>query len=1025
VPLDHTTPGDAIEYRDSVTPQQGMSKYETGVLLGSGGMADVYRAVDPVLGRAVALKFLRRDDPILVERLLREARAQAKVEHELVCKVYEVGTLGDRAYIAMQLIDGERLDAVAPKLCLEEKLTIVRDVAGAVHAAHRVGLVHRDLKPGNILVESRDGAWRPYVTDFGLVRDASQTALTETGEALGTPSYMAPEQARGTARLVDRRTDVYSLGAVLYELLVGRPPFVGTSPVQILVDVLHDPVTPVRKLVPGVPRALETIAMKCLAKDPDRRYDSARALADDLQRYLDGEPIVARPPGVVARAAAVARRNPLAVAGFVAAAIAGTAGIVAWRASRERAARDVEAARQFGREVERIESDLRHELLLPLHDIRPARVEIRRRMAAIDARLDELGDDARAAGLAAIGRGHYMLREFVDARRRLDEAVALGDREPATIYALGRTYGALFEAARLDARWMTDKAKRDAKLREAEGTLREPALAYLRTSGLAVSPIYGDGLIAYYEGRDADAVARAQQAFAGVPAFYEAKQLEGDALAQEALTAQQAGNYADARAASDRAAAAYATALDIARSDPAVLAAECTRWSYRAEIEGWTDAPSTVLAETYAKGIAACERARVADPDGRAVLEQLSNIYGYRGEYQTYHGEDPTPALEHAASLGDLAVQLAPDVASGYAIRGLAQIRLALYQDGHGIDPVPMLHAAIASYDRAVAIRGSPSAFNSLGVAWKLVAARQADPDPFLDKGVDAYRRSVELDPSYYYAYSNLASLEIRRAEIALARGRDPEAFVASAVANLDRALAHNPKFEFALDARGVADWLRARDDLARGRDPGPALSRAFASWDRAAAADPSYGDSHRNAGGAYVRQAEVALERGDEPSELLAKARAELAIAAAKNKTDGPTMWWSAEAERVEALRAIKHGTSPRAALDAAAAWLAKAEAANARDASVFEAKARLAIVDGRPAEIAAGLAAVDRMVAIEPFRAEAGALRGELLLRSANGRRELAEQARAAFAAAFDANPLLARRYAASAERAAALAK
>src|SRR5262249_25065079 len=111
----------AIEYRDSVTPQQGMSKYETGVLLGSGGMASCYRARDPLLGRPVALKFLRRDDPILVERLLREARAQAKVEHELVCKVYEVGTLGDRAYIAMQLIDGERLDAAAPKLSLEEK----------------------------------------------------------------------------------------------------------------------------------------------------------------------------------------------------------------------------------------------------------------------------------------------------------------------------------------------------------------------------------------------------------------------------------------------------------------------------------------------------------------------------------------------------------------------------------------------------------------------------------------------------------------------------------------------------------------------------------------------------------------------------------------------------------------------------------------------------------------------------------------------------------------------------------------
>jgi predicted Ser/Thr protein kinase len=269
-------------------------KYETAILLGKGAMGEVYKAFDPVLQRFVALKYLRKDDPGLAERLLREARLQARVEHEMVCKVYEVGTDEGRPFIAMQFIEGRTLEQAAADMTLGEKMQVVRDVAEAVHAAHETGLIHRDLKPQNIMVERRaDGTWRPHVLDFGLARESEASGLTASGAIVGTPPYMAPEQARGDLPGLDRRTDVYALGAVLYRLVTGRPPFEGGH-LDVAMRVIHTEPVPPRRVDPTLPVDIEAIVLKCLEKDRDRRYPTAQALARDLQRFLDGEAVEAR-----------------------------------------------------------------------------------------------------------------------------------------------------------------------------------------------------------------------------------------------------------------------------------------------------------------------------------------------------------------------------------------------------------------------------------------------------------------------------------------------------------------------------------------------------------------------------------------------------------------------------------------------------------------------------------------------------------------------------------------------------------
>ncbi|MBI2839070.1 MAG: tetratricopeptide repeat protein [Acidobacteria bacterium] len=265
-----------------------VGRYQIESMLGSGGMGRVYKAFDPSLNRHVAIKVLRELDPELCERFALEARSQARVEHEFVLKVYEVGEEKGRPFIAMQFIGGGTLGACSSTMRVEERLNVMRKVAEGVHAAHKVGLIHRDLKPGNILVErTDDGEWKPYVTDFGLAREQFTRGITATGIVVGTLEYMSPEQARGETEQLDRRSDVYSLGATLFEMLAGRPPFKESSIIVMMRLVIEEDPPLLRSLNPRTPVDLETIIAKCLEKEPQRRYESARALAEDPTASLN------------------------------------------------------------------------------------------------------------------------------------------------------------------------------------------------------------------------------------------------------------------------------------------------------------------------------------------------------------------------------------------------------------------------------------------------------------------------------------------------------------------------------------------------------------------------------------------------------------------------------------------------------------------------------------------------------------------------------------------------------------------
>lgn len=317
------TLGPSVEDPFPITHRLGRIKLTA--VIGRGGFGTVYKGWDAEMHRTVAIKVLRKDPNKTraqsnLERFLREAKVTAQLDHPGIVRVYDVGQEKGTPYIVSELIEGRTLDSriQTNRLTPKHAAKLMAQVADALHHAHQKGVVHRDVKPSNILMRDSDV---PLITDFGLAFwDSGDASLTEDQQVLGTLRYMSPEQARGDTRRVDHRTDVYSLGVILYALLTGELPFTAKNRVILSYQVDYEEPRPPRALNVRVPRDLETICLKCLRKEPPSRYDTAADLADDLQRFLDGKPVLARPVGNFERLVLWAKRNrTLAAVGAMAA----------------------------------------------------------------------------------------------------------------------------------------------------------------------------------------------------------------------------------------------------------------------------------------------------------------------------------------------------------------------------------------------------------------------------------------------------------------------------------------------------------------------------------------------------------------------------------------------------------------------------------------------------------------------------------------------------------------------------------
>lgn len=923
-------PGDLFPGVPPEPSPEAWGRYQDLRLLAAGGAGKVYSALDPQLGRRVALKLLKTQLPGHAERLLKEARAQARVDHPNVCKIYEAGTVEDRPYISMQLVVGRTFAQAAERLSLPQRLEVLRDVAEAVHTAHRAGLVHLDLKPGNILLEILEkGRPHAFVTDFGLVQEEG---LQEAAGPVGTPPFASPEQLAGGLHGVDRRADIYALGVTLYVVATGRFPFDHEDPEDLVRATLEEAPVPMLRRDPDLPQDLGWIVARCMERDRERRYGSALALAEDLQRFLDGEAVQARPGTRGYRLRAWGRRHRTAAAAAAVAvlAVASAAGYAV--ALNRRTASRTRLAQHFGQRVEHLRAPIRYAHLQAPHDIRPELARVLRAMEELRADMERAGSIGRGPGLHALGRGYLALGRPDEALALLREALAAGGRGPDLHSDLGLALGILYARGLKEVQGLRQPALRSQRLARLNQDCKGPALEHLRLGKGGAGPehLYAEALIAAFEGRNGEALSRTSAALAAAPWFYECLLLEGKLGLTQSLqrnpleAAEQSRDLGHLEAlgrTTDR-------LLRLAPSLPEAYYLESDRWFERGRILEVSDAEAGEAA--YRTGLQWADRGLAVDSEDPDLLIARARHLWVLGELAQRGGKDPREAFQSARASADRAARVQPD--RGFIFRNRANVLAAQasWLASTGQDTAEAVQGGLASLERALVLDGRDLP-GLRTLAWlqgfraDALRSRREDPRPAYRAAVDVYEEILQAEPQDPMATANGGLMHGLLFELDLEEGRADPALLDRGLTLLDQGLQRSP--------RNVAAWanqtfllrLRARHAREGGLDPSPFLDRGRATARRArdlATPDPA----------AYYEQGFLELEAaeggGSGATDRLRAAEDLFRGAARKNPRESDAWRGLAEAAL---LRADRGGPdAPSGTLAAGVAHARKALALN-----------------------------------------------------------------------------------------------
>lgn len=758
-------------------PGQWLHRFRLDKMLGQGGMGQVWEAWDPQLERWVAIKRLLTTDLASRQRFVREARLQAAIVHPGICPVFEVGQEAGEPYIVMPRLDGVTLDQAVEEAPLEYKLELMRQVAEAVHAAHQQGLIHRDLKPANIMVESPpDAPPRPVVLDFGIARPMGSDGLTASGEIVGTPAFMAPEQVEGRSVALDRRTDVYALGATLYRLLAGHPPYsaVGTP---LLLSIVHD--EPPRLALGNVPAEVEAIVFKCLEKEKDQRYDSTRGLAEDLGRYLAGEPVKARPVTRWVRFSKWMRRHRVAVRVTSIAALVALAALIwgGWAAFRSEARQEI--ARQFGAQIEEIEALVRYSHLVPLHDIRADHDQLRRRLDAIRPSLDDGDAVVRALASHALGRGHLALDELETAHGYLAAAYEMNPENPEFAADLGRVLSELYRERLTLVERTRDLGGRESLQEQLSNRLEhsfrksgeqqnqwlqafgDPARDLLAMQGPsgANDAVELDALRLFHEGEPEAALDLLDQAPSAPIWAYERLRLEGDIRRSWAVgLATDSETRPLGRQQLEQARRIYDQALAVAPSHAAVLrdAAQAAAMMVRLDLVEPEEAEPL-----FADARESLRQAMIIDPEDFRTWLWVARVESFAAYIQLGLARDPSESLNRALEAGNRAVQIDERASAGWLQVGRVYEMLARWRSSQGKNATREFEQAEKAFERVAARDRNYNYHVSLGTLRVVVAAQRVeqglDASEAYLSAIASYRSAAEMNSAPFAALVNLA----------------------------------------------------------------------------------------------------------------------------------------------------------------------------------------------------------------------------------------------------------------------------
>lgn len=842
-------------------------RFHSAVPIGRGGTGRVLRAYDAERGHEVALKLLHVSTPALVERLRREAAALARLDHPNIARILGSGEQDGQPYIAMQLIDGVALDRAVIGLNLERRIALLLPVIDAVHSAHRAGLVHRDLKPANLLVETEaDGGLKPYVVDFGLVHgeDAETvTALTSAGEFLGTPGYLAPEQAAGEAQ-VDRRSDVFSLGVILYELSCGTAPFASDSVASTVVRLLRHEPPPPHRVDARVPLALSRIIQQCLDKEPARRYQSARALKDDLEAWLDGRPVQARRNGPLARAARWLRRSPARAAVLVLALALPLVAAATWLHARVDSARVARLAQDYATTAVAIARDLELAAMRPDQDLALHRQRLQQRLTPLQAAIGAADRNVRQAAGEALARALFALGDIEGASAVLEPIWREGPRTPALATLLGRVRERAYAEQVVASSAIGDVQLRRERLADLRERKLQPALALFALSAddTRSDARIGQALLAFHEGRT-------EQAQAILAAIDEpslaAEQLAAQLRFDHALALADEAEPTEVEAALNEAERASADLAETARSLPAAHLGLCRVAGQRLRLLSrvGSDAPLPV-------SIPACDRARLHDSLDPAIGTASALAYGALARRQGMLDHDPSDAVQRVRDEVQRNAQTAAALALAQAL-----ITLSDYRRNRG-DSVESLLAEAED----LLVRASENAPGDGALLLELGAVQQFRAIYGSDQDEANFARAATTLNQALDQHDGL-STRLRLAETLVwwgndryHRGQAPEPMLAQAIDLLAPAHERLPDDLRILQRLAFAHWTRGQHLAATGVVADADLETAEELYDRVLALDAGRRSTRFNRLSVQFTLARHRLQRGESAAPVLARAR-------------------------------------------------------------------------------------------------------------------------------------------------------
>ncbi len=1013
-------------------PVKKWERYEFISLIGQGGMGKVYKALDPKLQRYVALKFILSKNAKSIDRFFQEAKSQAKIDHHHICKVYEVGEVEGLPYIAMQFIEGKSLKDASPEMTLEQKVQIIKLAAQALHSAHTQSLIHRDIKPANIMLEkNEDTSWHPFIMDFGLARDFSEHGSTLPGEILGTPAYMSPEQAQGENQHLDRRTDVYSLGATLYELVTNKPPFSGGVGMDLVMKVIKNKPLPVSELNPQIPLDLEAIIMKCLEKEPSKRYESAKALASDLERYIQNEPIEARNTNLAYYLSKKVKKYKVLASVISISLILLTFSLGLFIRERALASEKAHLAEIFAQEAEKINSIMKVAYLLPSHDITSDKAEVKEQMKKIEEQMQKVGKLSQGPGHYALGSGYLALRDLKNACEHLQLAVDSGYKNPEVNYNLGKALGLYFSDLLYKAEQITDKEAREEKIKEIEKNYRDKALLYLNSSqnNILGSRSYVEGLIAFYQKNYKLSIKQAKQAFEETPSLYDAKLLESNSYVQIGTNKFFESQYEQAIENLKKAEELNNQAIEIARSDPEVYVISSQIKFLIAQVNS---SKGNFSEDLYNSALSDIAKASEIDPTRVKTYLGKSNIYKFYGRFQMDFGKNPLDTFDKSIEVSQKVLELEPNNTQAFLNIGVSNIYKGNYQSAHGLDPLQYWQNANQNFEKAIELDpNNYEGYTSLGSTYWYIGMYQLrqgiDPIKALNKAIDYNTKAVEKFPDLTPAYLFRANAFEIKGEYESSIGLDPTVSLNNAVENYTKMLKLNSKEFGAYASMGIAYRSQSKYLFFLGLDPEKTLAQSLENFQKAInliQAPVFYSWQSE----AILIKALYELEKGSDPSATLEQALKSVNQAIEKNPNDYESYVNQAKIQLAKARWLIKKGESPEVAFNEAIKVVEKSIQLNIKSTEAYKTKTEICLYQTQwklsqkknpQVEIQKGLESATKALAINSQLAEIIALKAALSLNEAKietsqtKKQELIDSAQKDLEQAFKINSLLKKQY------------